>query len=72
MALIETQRQKREQFEAAIAADKAELEGEIETRRAEWEREVQQREADLKEAAAANKKKTDRETEEYRCTGDFF
>jgi hypothetical protein len=70
MALIETQRQKREQFDATMATEKAELEQEIETRRADWERESAQREADLKEAAAATKKKTDREIEEYRYASE--
>lgn len=70
MALIETQRQKREAFDEAMAADKAALEEEIETRRDEWEREATQRELDIKETAAANKKKLDREAEEYRYAAE--
>jgi len=66
MALLEVQRQKREQLEAETAAEKAALEQEIASRREEWDREVKQREAELREAAAAEKKRREREAEEYR------
>jgi len=66
IALLEVQRQKREQFEADMAAEKVALEQAIQSRRADWDREVKQREAELQEAAVAEKKKREREIEEYR------
>jgi hypothetical protein len=69
-ALLEIQRQKREQFEVEMAAEKEKLEQEIEEGRAEWESEVQQREAEKKEIAAAEKKRQERASEEYRYQFD--
>ena len=66
IALLEVQRQKREQFEADMAEEKADHEQEMQMRRVDWDREVKQREAELQEAAAAEKKKREREIEEYR------
>jgi hypothetical protein len=65
-ALIEAQQQKRQQFEAQMAADKEELTQEIETTRTEWERETKLREAADKERDAAEAKRREREKEEFR------
>jgi len=65
-ALIETQRMKREQFDAEMAEERQSLEEEIETRRSQWEKEIKQREAELKEFSNAEKKKYEREMEEFK------
>jgi DNA repair exonuclease SbcCD ATPase subunit len=69
-ALLEVQRQKREQFEVEMASGKEISKREIEEQRAEWEREVQQRESEKKEIAAAEKKRQERASEEYRYQFD--
>ena len=65
-ALLEVQRQKREQFDAEMAEEKEKLEQEIEAQRAQWEREVQQRDSERKEVALEEKKRKERAAEEYR------
>jgi hypothetical protein len=64
-ALIETQNQKRQQFEAEMAARKEELNQEIQTQRAEWAKEKEEYEAEIKERDAAEKKRREREKEEF-------
>lgn len=64
-ALIEAQHQKREGFEAEMAARKEELEREIQDLRTEWEKEKRRHEAELKERDAAELKRREREKEEY-------
>lgn len=66
VALIETHHQKREEFEAELAARKQELTREIESVRAEWEKEKKLHEAEIKERDAAELKRREREKEEYR------
>lgn len=64
-ALIETQNQKRREFETELASQKEELSTEIETTRAEWEKEKKAREAETRERDAAEKKARDRDREEF-------
>jgi hypothetical protein len=64
-ALIESQNQKRQQFESEMAEKKESLGQEIETLRAEREREKNDYEAEIKERDMAEKKRRDREKEEY-------
>ena len=63
-ALIETQNQKRREFETDLAHQKEEIHREIESTRGEWEQEKKSREAELKEREAAEKKAREREKEE--------
>ncbi|RJP58178.1 MAG: hypothetical protein C4549_04225 [Deltaproteobacteria bacterium] len=63
--LIESQNQKRLEFESEMAVRKEELNREIQTIRAEWERDKKIREADVKEREAAEMKRQEREKEEY-------
>ena len=65
-ALLEAQKQKREQFEADMAQRKEELEGEIESTREQWEADQEAHEAEVKERDAAEKKAREREAEEYK------
>ena len=65
-ALLEAQREKREQFEAEMGEQKEELEAEIEATREEWAEETEAHEAEIKEREAAEKKRRDREAEEYK------
>jgi len=65
-ALLETQKQKREAFEAEMAEQKEELEEEIEATREEWEAEKEAHDEEAKEREAAEKKRRDREAEEYK------
>jgi hypothetical protein len=65
-ALLEAQRQKREQFESDMAGRKAALDAEIEETRAEWSGEKQAREAEAKEREGAEKKAREREAEEFK------
>jgi len=65
-ALIEAQRQKREESETEIAAEREALESEIESLREEWEREQELHAAVVKEREGAEKKQRDREAEEYK------
>lgn len=64
-ALIETQNQKRQQFESEMAARKEELNQEIQNTRFEWAKEKGDHEAEMKERDLAEKKRRDREKEEY-------
>jgi hypothetical protein len=64
-ALIEAQSRKQEEFESKIAADKEQLSRDIENTRARWSEEKQAREAAAKEWDAAEKKRRDREREEF-------
>jgi hypothetical protein len=65
-ALLEAQKEKRQQFEAEMAQQKEELEREIEAAREEWEREKEEHEAEIRERDALEKKNRDREAEEYK------
>lgn len=64
-ALIEAQYQRREEFEADMAATKEELDREIQTLRAGWEVEKKRHEVEIKERDAAEQKRREREKEEY-------
>lgn len=64
-ALIESQNQKRRDFEIELDQQKEELNREIETTRAEWEKERKTHEAELKERDAAEKKAREREKDEF-------
>jgi len=65
LALIDAQRMKAEELEVKRNREMEELEAEIEATRSEWEQEVNQHEAALKETAAEEKKKRERDAEEY-------
>ncbi len=65
-ALLDAQRQKREQFDADMAQKKAGLDAEIEETRAEWKEEQASHEAEAKERDAAEKKAREREAEEFK------
>lgn len=67
-ALIESQHQKRQEFESEMEARKEELNREIQTTRAGWEKEKKLHEAETKERDAAEAKRREREKEEYRYT----
>jgi hypothetical protein len=64
-ALIESQNQKRQQFESEMAEKKEMLSQEIEALRAEREKEKKDYEEETKERDVAEKKRRDREKEEY-------
>jgi hypothetical protein len=64
-ALLEVQQQKREEFEAEMAARKEELTAEIATVKAAWDDEKKRHDAEAKEREAAEKKTRDREKEDY-------
>lgn len=64
-ALLETQQQKRRQFEEEMAHKKAALEEEIESTRTEWKKEQEDHSAFIKERDAEEKKKRDREREDF-------
>ncbi len=64
-ALIETQNQKRQQFEAEMTARKEELSQDIQTQRLEWAKEKEEYENQIKERDVTEKKRRDREKEEY-------
>jgi hypothetical protein len=64
-ALIETQNQKRQQFETEMAARKEELNQDIQTQRLEWAKEKEEYETQIKERDLGEKKRRDREKEEY-------
>lgn len=64
-ALIETQNQKRQQFEADMASRKEELNQESENLRSEWAKEKNDYEAEIKERDLTEKKKREREKEDY-------
>jgi len=64
-ALIETQNQKRAEFEAEMTQQRERLTAEIETTRTDWEKERKAHEAELRERDAAEKKARDREKEQF-------
>ena len=64
-ALIEAQRQKRQEFEEEMAARKAELESEIQSVKEEWEWTEKQRELEVKESETAELKQRKREKEDF-------
>ncbi len=64
-ALIEAQTQKRQQFEAEMAARKEELSQDIQAQREEWDKEKEAYEAEIKERDITEKKRRDREKEEF-------
>jgi hypothetical protein len=67
-ALLESQKRKREEFEAEMAAGKEELVREIEQSRAEWERETKERERETKEWEAEEKQRRERARKEFDYT----
>ncbi len=64
-ALIESQNQKRLEFEAEMALRRQDLDKEIEDVRARWERERKEHEAAWKEMLASEQKKRERDKEEF-------
>jgi hypothetical protein len=64
-ALIETQNQKRQQFEAEMTARKEELNQDSQTQRLEWAKEKEEYEGQIKERDLTEKKRREREKEEY-------
>ena len=64
-ALIEAQNRKKQDYEEEMAERKSELEGEIEKLRADWSREKQERDAESKQWSAEEKKRREREKEEF-------
>lgn len=66
MALLEVQKQKRTEFEADMARQKAELKDEIDSQREAWKVEESAYEASIKERDAAEEKKRKREAEDYK------
>jgi hypothetical protein len=64
-ALIESQGQRKQQFEEEMNRAREILSAEIESTRADWEREKKQRDAEIRERDAAEKKGRDREKEEF-------
>lgn len=65
-ALIEVQQAKRQQFDADMAEQKEKLRSEIESARDEWQEEKVTHDLEAKERDTAEKKRRERETEEYR------
>lgn len=64
-ALIETQHQKRLEFETEMAAKREQLAREISTTRSEWDKEKRAHEAQIRERDAEEKKSRDRQKEEF-------
>ncbi|MEN6319177.1 MAG: hypothetical protein ABFD82_10540 [Syntrophaceae bacterium] len=64
-ALIETQHEKRKEFESEMAKKKEELMSEIESTRSEWEKDQAEHEAAVKDRDAVEKKRQTREKEEF-------
>jgi hypothetical protein len=64
-ALIEAQNEKRATFEAEMAREREQLQGEIDSLRSEWAEEKKVHEAELKEREATEKKARDREREDF-------
>jgi predicted nucleic acid-binding Zn-ribbon protein len=64
-ALIEAQARKQEEFDTKMAADKEQLSQDMENTRLRWAEEKQAREAAAKEWDAVEKKRRDREREEF-------
>ena len=69
-ALVEAQKERREKFEADMAAKKEDLEKEIETTREQWIVEETAHAAEVKARALALKKEREREAEEYKYSFD--
>jgi len=67
-ALLETQQQKREQFEADMAQKRESLQTEVEEKRRDWDREKSEHDAEIKERTAVEKKARERDSEEFRYT----
>ena len=66
VALLETQREKKEAFEMEMKARTAELESEIQQKSTEWKEKIRKNEEDQRDATALEKKKREREAEEFR------
>src|SRR5262249_12986768 len=64
-ALIESQNQKRREFEEESARGRQNLDGEINETRVGWQKERQGHEAELRERDATEKKARDREKEQF-------
>ena len=64
-ALLEAQKQRREEFAAEMDVKKTNLDREISETKTRWKQEQAEREARVKERDAADKQKRDREAEEY-------
>lgn len=64
-ALIETQNQKRADFEAEMAAEKEELSRDIEVTRAEWDKEKREHDEQEKLRAAVDERNRARQKDEY-------
>lgn len=67
-ALIEAQNRKKAEYEENMSERKAELEGEIEQLRDRWENEKAERERETKEWNVIEKKRREREREEFQYT----
>ncbi|MBW2552539.1 MAG: hypothetical protein JRE20_00210 [Deltaproteobacteria bacterium] len=65
-ALIESQNEKRLEFESEMTASKEELNKEIQRLRLEWKKEKENYETEIKERDFSEKKKHEREKEEYQ------
>lgn len=65
-ALIDAQQRKRDELEADYARDKEELARETDELRARWEEERKQHDAAVKEREVVDKRRREREEEEYR------
>lgn len=64
-ALLEAQKQKKQEFEEELAIKKNTLEEEIKQKRLEWEKDQKEHEQALKERDAEEKKSRERQKEEY-------
>ncbi|HAR96203.1 MAG TPA: hypothetical protein DCR97_09610 [Deltaproteobacteria bacterium] len=64
-ALMEAQNRKQQEFEARTASEKEQLAQQIQATRVQWDEEKKLREAQIKEWDAAEKKRRDREREEF-------
>ena len=65
-ALIEAQKEKREQFESEMARQKEAIGQEIRTTREAWEQEEEAHKSEIAERQAAEKKARERDAEEYK------
>jgi uncharacterized coiled-coil protein SlyX len=64
-ALIEAQKQKKQEFDEEMTGKKESLEAEIQQKRLEWEKEKQEHEADVREKNNEEKKLRERQKEEF-------
>lgn len=69
-ALLEAQKERRERFETEIAEKKQSLEAEIVSTRAAWKEELKAHEGEVQARETADKKKREREAEEYNYAFD--